>query len=108
MGFADKLKDLGDKAKDAAAERKDQINQAVQTAGEVADQRTGGKYRNQISKATQKAEAAVERMTAPDGDSGQGAQQSPPVAQPQTETQPPVSPVASEPPAFDEPPARQG
>ena len=35
MGFSDKLKELGDKAKDVATERKDQINQAVETAGTV-------------------------------------------------------------------------
>lgn len=62
MGFADKLKDLGDKAKLAAAEHKDQISQAVETAGTVADQRTRGKYRDKILKATQKAEGAVERF----------------------------------------------
>jgi len=62
MGFADKLKDLGDKAKLAAAEHKDQISQAVETAGNVADQRTGGKYRDKIFKATQKAEGAVGKI----------------------------------------------
>ena len=69
MGFADKLKDLGDKAKLAAAEHKDQISQAVETAGNVADQRTGGKYRDKIFKATQKAEGAVGKLA---GDAERG------------------------------------
>lgn len=70
MGLADKLKDLGDKAKLAAAEHKDQISHAVETAGTVADRRTGGKYRDKILKATQKAEGAVEKL-AGDAETGQ-------------------------------------
>lgn len=62
MGFADNLKDLGGKAKLAASEHKDQISQAVKTAGNVADQHTGGKYRDKIFKATQKAEKAVGKL----------------------------------------------
>ncbi len=63
MGFSDRLKELGEKAKDAATEHKDQINQAVETAGVVADRKTGGKYRDKIHRATQKTGEYVEKVT---------------------------------------------
>ena len=62
MAFADKLKDLRSKAEEAVVERKDQINQAVQKAGEVADQRTGGKYHDQIQRAGGKAVGMLEGL----------------------------------------------
>jgi hypothetical protein len=77
MGFADKLKDFGDKAKLAAAEHKDQISQAVESAGAVADQRTGGKYRDKISKATQKADGALEKFAADGEPMAQGEHPAP-------------------------------
>jgi hypothetical protein len=65
MAFADKLKDLRSKAEEAVVERKDQINQAVQKAGEVADQRTGGKYHDQIQKVGGKAVGILEGLEEP-------------------------------------------
>ncbi len=95
MGFADKLKDLGDKAKLAAAEHKDQISQAVETAGNVADQRTGGKYRDKIFKATQKAEGAVEKFA---GDAEPG-QTEPTSSAPAPPSEPAAQSGQGEPPA---------
>jgi hypothetical protein len=68
MGFSDKLKQLGDKAKDAAAEHKDQISQAVETTGTIADRRTRGRYSDKIAKATSKTGAYVERLAPQDGE----------------------------------------
>src|ERR1019366_8033428 len=51
MGLTDRLKGLRSKAEDAVVERKDQIHDAVQKAGEGADQRTGGKYQEKIGRA---------------------------------------------------------
>jgi DNA-binding protein H-NS len=62
MGFADRLKGLTKKAEDAAVEHKDQIQQAVQKAEATADQRTGGKYHEQIQKAGAKAESLVDGL----------------------------------------------
>ncbi|HEY4897363.1 MAG TPA: antitoxin [Solirubrobacteraceae bacterium] len=62
MALSDKLKDLRSKAEEAVVERKDQINQAVNKAGEVADQRTGGRYHEQIQKAGEKAVGLVEGL----------------------------------------------
>ena len=62
MGLTDKLKDLGKKAEDTAVEHKDQIGEAVQKAAATADQRTGGKYREQIQKAGAKAERVLDGL----------------------------------------------
>jgi hypothetical protein len=62
MGFGDKFKDLAKQAQDAVAERKEQISGAVDRATVVADQRTGGKYSEQIAKAGQKATGVVEKL----------------------------------------------
>jgi DNA-binding protein H-NS len=60
MGFADKLNQLTKKAKDAAVEHKDQVEQAVEKAAVAADQRTGGKYHDQLANAEAKADAYLE------------------------------------------------
>lgn len=62
MALTDRFKDIKSKAEDAVLERKDQIQQAVQKAGEVADQRTGGKYHDKIEKVGGKALGYVESL----------------------------------------------
>jgi hypothetical protein len=62
MGFADRLKDLRTKATDATVERSDKIHEAVEKVAATADQRTGGKYREQIQKAGAKADSLVESL----------------------------------------------
>jgi hypothetical protein len=62
MGFADKLNQLTKKAKDAAVDHKDQVEQAVEKAAGVADQRTGGQYHDQLLKAEAKADAYLENQ----------------------------------------------
>jgi DNA-binding protein H-NS len=62
MGLADRLKGLTKKAEDTAVEHKDQIHQAVAKAGTAADQRTGGKYHEQIQKAGAKADSLVDGL----------------------------------------------
>lgn len=62
MGMADRLKGLTKRAKDTAAEHKDQVHQAVEKAETLADRRTGGKYHDQIQKAGAKVETYVENL----------------------------------------------
>jgi hypothetical protein len=69
MGLSDKIKDLRSKAEDAVVEHKDQIQQTVQKVGQAADQRTGGKYSEQIQKAGAKATGFVDGI-ADDGRAG--------------------------------------
>jgi ElaB/YqjD/DUF883 family membrane-anchored ribosome-binding protein len=62
MGLADRLKEAAKKAEDTAAEHKDQIRDAVHKAHDAADQRTGGKYSEQLQKAAAKADSVVDRL----------------------------------------------
>lgn len=102
MGFSDKLKQLGDKAKDAAAEHKDQISQAVESAAVVADKRTRGRYTDKIQKATQKTGAYVDRLAPDEGTEASSA--GAPPASSSSETGPAATPPSSE--TEPEPPAR--
>jgi ABC-type transporter Mla subunit MlaD len=62
MGLADRLSQLTKRARDTAAEHKDQVEQTLQKAAAAADQRTGGKYHDQIAKAETKAKSYVENL----------------------------------------------
>jgi DNA-binding protein H-NS len=80
MGIADRLKDAAKKAEDAASEHKEQIRDAVQKAETVADQRTGGKYSEQIHKAGAKAGSVVDRLKDPGAEPTGSAADEPPAA----------------------------
>jgi MT0933-like antitoxin protein len=73
IGLSDKLKNLGDKAKESAAEHREQITNAVETAGVLADKRTRGKYSDKIAKAASKTEAAVDKFAGSDDADGSEA-----------------------------------
>jgi hypothetical protein len=45
-----------DKAKDMADQHDDQVDQGLEKAGDFADQKTGGKYDNQIDKGVDTAQ----------------------------------------------------
>jgi hypothetical protein len=62
MGLSDTLKNLRKKAEDTTVEHKDQIHDAVQKAEQAADQRTEGKYHDNIVKAGDMADAYVEKL----------------------------------------------
>jgi DNA-binding protein H-NS len=66
MRLADRLKDLTKKAEETAVEHKEEIQQAVQKAEVAADERTGGKYHDQIQKAGAKADSLIERLNQTD------------------------------------------
>lgn len=67
MGLADRLKDLRKTAQQTAVEHEDEIKQALQKAEATVDERTGGKYHDQMQKATAKADAVIEGLKQPDG-----------------------------------------
>jgi hypothetical protein len=48
MGFLDKAKDLASKATDAASVHSDEIEDGIDKAVEFADDKTDGKYSDQI------------------------------------------------------------
>jgi len=66
MGFGDKLKGLREQAQQAVVENKDKIQGAVQTAGEVANTKTKGKYANKIAKVGEKVSGSVEKIAGAD------------------------------------------
>lgn len=67
MGFGDKLKEIRQQAQQVVVDRKDQIQHAVDTVGDVANQKTKGKYADRIAKVGEKANAAVDKLgTNPD------------------------------------------
>jgi ElaB/YqjD/DUF883 family membrane-anchored ribosome-binding protein len=78
VGLVDTLKGFRKKAEDAAVEHKDQIHEAVQKAEVAADQRTSGKYHDQIQQAAGKVDTFVEGLDSGDakaagGEAGGGA-----------------------------------
>ena len=70
MGFGDKFKDLAKQAQEAVAEHKEQIAEAVERASVVADQRTGGKYTDKITRAGQTADRVVDKLSTSDQEAG--------------------------------------
>jgi MT0933-like antitoxin protein len=78
MGLRDKLTGLREQAQDAVAEHKDQIQGAMESAGEAVDRKTHGKYTDKIAKYGQKASDAVENFSGQASESGAGEHPKPP------------------------------
>jgi hypothetical protein len=70
MSFADTLKGLVGKGKEAAAKNADKINDAVDKAGDFIDQKTHGKYSDKI----EKGKEAAKKVVPPDQSGQQGPQ----------------------------------
>ena len=50
MGIGDTFNELTQKAKDFARQHPDKVEQGLDKLGDIADQKTGGKYSGQIEK----------------------------------------------------------
>ncbi|WP_372494096.1 MULTISPECIES: antitoxin [Nocardia] len=90
MSLLDTLKGLVGKGREAASENADKIHGAVDKAGGMINQKTGGKYADKIEKGTEAIKKAV-----PEQGGAAPAQPTPPPA-----PEPPTPPV---PPAGDKP-----
>lgn len=82
MAFRDTLNGLTKKARDQAAEHKDELKKAVDKAQQVADKRTSGKYHDKIEKAGAKADQYIDTLqpgedAKPDGAAGEHPEESP-------------------------------
>ncbi|MEU1206969.1 antitoxin [Nocardia sp. NPDC005825] len=55
----DTLKGLVGKGKEVAAQNAEKVEQAVDKAGQVIDEKTGGKYSSQIDKGTDAVKSAL-------------------------------------------------
>jgi hypothetical protein len=58
MAFLDKVKDL-------LSKNKDKVDTAIDKAGDIADQKTQGKYTDKIDKVQDAAKNAVDKNTPP-------------------------------------------
>ncbi|MGP3774719.1 antitoxin [Streptomyces sp. SDT5-1] len=71
MGFMDSLKakfgPARDKVTDLAQQHGDKIDQGLEKAGRMVDEKTKGKYSDKIQMGTDKAKDAGGRMAAPEG-----------------------------------------
>ncbi len=74
MAFTDKLKNLTKQAQEAVAENKDKLHEAVEAASAMADEKTHGKYSDKIAKYGQKADEALEKLSASPGDAPSGSE----------------------------------
>ncbi|MGW0018712.1 antitoxin [Rhodococcus sp. NPDC003382] len=59
MGFLDNVKGIVDKGKELAADHPDVVNQAIEKAGDLADDKTGGKFSGQVDAAENAAKNAL-------------------------------------------------
>ncbi|MEU6194123.1 antitoxin [Streptomyces sp. NPDC047061] len=62
IGGIDGLKNLADKAKDVAEEHGDAIGTGLEKAGDLVDERTDGKYTEQIDTGVSQAQQLVQRL----------------------------------------------
>ena len=56
------LSDYVDKAKDLVSGNKDKVNEGIDKAADVADDKSGGKYSDQIDQGAEAAKDAVEGL----------------------------------------------
>ena len=56
-----KLDELKNKAKDMVAENRDRIEDGLEKAGDMINQRTGGKHEDKIDKGLEKAKQGLDR-----------------------------------------------
>jgi hypothetical protein len=61
MGFLDEAKGLADKAKDLAEDHSEQVEQAVQKAGDLIDDKTDDKFKGQVDKGQQFVEEQLHK-----------------------------------------------
>lgn len=66
MGFMDSIKGMMGKGKDLAAEHEDAIQDGIDKAADMADDKTGGKYSDHIETGAEKAKEVVEGLDGED------------------------------------------
>jgi hypothetical protein len=82
VGLGDKFKDLTKQAKEAVAERREEIHEAVEVASVAADRKTRGKHSARIAKFGQKAGDAIDRIAGEKEDTSAGTPPTGGAAQP--------------------------
>ncbi|MEV5981691.1 antitoxin [Streptomyces sp. NPDC052114] len=86
MGFLDQLKaklaPAKDKVSDLAQQHGDKIDQGLDKAAKVVDEKTKGKYSDKIQTGTGKAKDAVDRLAGTDEGKDTGGSTPPPPSSP--------------------------
>lgn len=62
MGLFDAAKDAAAKGKDLAREHSDQVQDGIEKAGDLVDDKTGGKYADKVDKAQEFASDRAEKL----------------------------------------------
>ena len=74
MGFMDKAKEAAaghsDKVADAVDQHSERIDSAIDKAGELANEKTGGKYADQIDAGSAKVRVGLDSLDGKDDDCG--------------------------------------
>jgi hypothetical protein len=70
MGFMDKIKQSAAKVEKAVGDHPDQLKNALNKVEGLANSKTGGKHRGQISKLADKAEDVIEKEAKEAGHAG--------------------------------------
>lgn len=58
--------DFADKAKDLASQHEDEVKEGIDKAADMADEKTAGKYSDQIDAGSEKAKELVEDLDSDD------------------------------------------
>lgn len=96
-----KLDELKNKAKEMVTENRDKIEGGLEKAGEMVNQKTGGKYEDKIDKGLQKAQEGLDRAegNTPGGETENSAEAPiPPTMPGTTQPAPPNMPPPPGPP----------
>jgi hypothetical protein len=87
-----KLDELKNKAKDMVSENRDRIEDGLDKAGDMINQRTGGKHGDKIDQGLEKAKQGLDRAEGKAGDESAPAPQAPQTPE-ATPEQPPGPPI---------------
>jgi hypothetical protein len=100
MGFGDKFKNIASQAKEAVAEHKDQLHDALDAVSVAANEKTGGKHARSIQKLNQRASGALHKVSG----SGEGEEEAQSAASSPAEGSPAASftPPSGPPPSFED------
>ena len=79
MGMMDNLQD---KAREAAEKHRDKIDQGLDKAAELANQKTGGQHADKIDQVVERGRDALDRMDEPNAQQHQPNVDQPSVGQP--------------------------
>lgn len=62
MGISDKVTGITNKAKDAVMGHSDDLNEAVDKAGDKVDDATGGKFKDKVDKGQEAAKDGIGKL----------------------------------------------